>query len=89
MAQGRAKEKVMPKKPLVVVIGKTTFTTFQDNADESDCALKDDCVLAQSRAWRWHSKSRGRITATSGESFHSRGNAERALKAFLRTFGHG
>ena len=36
-------------------------------------------------AWRWHIRAgNGKLVCTSGESFHSKGNALRAAKAFLR-----
>lgn len=39
----------------------------------------------RSGEWRWHVKNKGRITATSGESFASKQNARRAWKAFERS----
>lgn len=38
--------------------------------------------------YRWHAKRNGRIVATSGESFAKEGNAERAMKAFLKALEH-
>ena len=36
-------------------------------------------------SWRWDITARnGKIVATSGESFDSKGNAKRAAKAFVR-----
>jgi uncharacterized protein YegP (UPF0339 family) len=39
----------------------------------------------KNKEWRWHLRAgNGKLVATSGESFHSKGNALRAAKAFLR-----
>lgn len=61
----------MSRPPLEIIIGDVLFETFPD----------------ESRRWRWRATRKGRKTAKSGESFASRGNAERAMKAFLNSLG--
>jgi len=42
--------------------------------------------LDASGSWRWRVRAKnGRLIATSGESFASRGNARRAARSLLRT----
>lgn len=51
----------------------TMFTTFEDESGE----------------WRWRAKRGARITASSGESFAKRSNAERAMHTFVESMFAG
>lgn len=47
--------------------------------------MKANVFKGRNGKWRWHIRAgNGKLVATSGEDFDSRGNALRAVKAFLR-----
>lgn len=69
-----------PIGQLRIEVGKLIFETFKDNG-----CVQDDCQVCH---WRWHVKARNnKLVATSGESFHDKYNAERAMKGFLQRLG--
>jgi len=57
-----------------IKIGELTFETFMDAGNHPK----------PRRHWRWHCKAaNGEKVCTSGESFDSKGNAERAMVNFV------
>ena len=69
----------MQKESLRLHVGDFIFEVFQEQTGSCESV----------GAWRWHCKAaNGEKVCTSGESFASRSNAERALTGFIAATRH-